>query len=291
MEIDDVLVNRLIAEQFPQWADLPIQPVQPSGWDNRTFRLGDVMTVRLPSAPRYAAQVEKEQRWLPRLGPHLPFAIPTPLAMGQPTDAYPWYWSIYHWIDGETAAIARIDNLSEFAVDLAQFLNALQQVDASDGPQSGLHNFYRGGSLRMYDEETQHAMSALEDMSDIEKVVAVWEAALNTTWNKPPVWIHGDVHPTNLLMKDGQLHAVIDFGCLGVGDPACDLVIAWTLFSGQSRADFFSNLQVDCATWSRARGWALWKAVITLADHTHTNPAKVEEARRVIREVLADNDR
>jgi aminoglycoside phosphotransferase (APT) family kinase protein len=289
VDINVSLVGRLIAEQFPQWAHLSIRPVELSGWDNRTFRLGDEMTVRLPSAEAYAPQVEKEQHWLPKLAPLLPLEIPTPIAMGAPSQEYPWYWSIYRWIDGENATVERIANLNEFADQLSKFLNALRQIDASDGPPPGPHNFYRGGSLSVYDEETRTAITSLDGRIDTDAATAVWEIALKTTWEGPPVWIHGDVHPTNLLVRNGRLSAVIDFGCMAVGDPACDFTIAWTFFSGESREIFRAGLKVDNATWSRARGWALWKALITLADHTYTNPSKIEGARRTIDEVLADH--
>jgi aminoglycoside phosphotransferase (APT) family kinase protein len=289
MDIHLSLVGRLIAEQFPEWAHLPVKPVEFSGWDNRTFRLGDDMTVRLPSAQAYAAQVEKEQQWLPRLAQHLPLTIPTPIAMGVPSHEYPWHWSIYRWIDGENATIDSIADLNEFADQLSKFLNALQQIDSSGGPPPGLHNFYRGGSVSIYDEETRKAIANLDGKIDTSAVTAVWEAALKAAWNGPPVWIHGDVHATNLLVKDGRLCAVIDFGCSAVGDPACDLTIAWTLFSGKSREIFRAGLMVDDNTWSRARGWALWKGLITLADDTNTNLSKLKEARRAINEVLADH--
>jgi aminoglycoside phosphotransferase (APT) family kinase protein len=288
MDINVSIVSRLIADQFPQWAHLPVKPVELSGWDNRTFRLGDVMSVRLPSGQGYAAQVEKEQQWLPRLAHLLPFPIPTPLAIGVPSNEYPWHWSIYRWIDGENASIDSIENLNEFADQLSKFLNALQHIDTSGGPPPGLHNFYRGGSVSIYDEQTRKAITSLDDKIDADAVTAVWEEAIKTTWNHPPVWIHGDVHPTNLLVKEGHLSAVIDFGCSAVGDPACDLTIAWTFFSGESREIFQAGLMLDDNTLSRARGWALWKALITLADHTNTNPSKIEEARRTINEVLSD---
>lgn len=289
MDINVFLVSQLISAQFPQWAHLPIKPVEFSGWDNRTtFRLGEDMTVRLPSTEGCAAQVEKEQRWLPRLAPLLPLAIPAPLAMGVPSDEYPWNWSIYRWIDGENAAIERITNLNEFAEQLSQFLNVLQQIDVTGGPPPGPHNFYRGDSVSIYDAETRNTIAALGGKIDTDAVAAVWEAALKATWVGSPVWVHGDIHATNLLVKSGRLSAVIDFGGLSVGDPACDLTIAWTFFSGESREAFKSGLQVDDASWSRARGWALWKGLITLADPIKYHSWRVQEAERVINEVLAD---
>ena len=291
MDINVSLVGQLVAAQFPQWVYLPIKPVEFCGWDNRTFHLGEDMTVRLPSAETYAAQVEKEHQWLPRLAPLLPLDIPVPLAMGVPADGYPWHWSIYRWLDGENATLGRIANLHQFAVMLAQFLVALQRIDPTGGPPPGRHNFYRGGPLAIYDVETRQAIASLDGRIDTDAVTAVWEAALKATWNGPPVWIHGDVAAANLLVKRGRLSAVIDFGCSGVGDPACDLTIAWTLFSGESREAFCAGLPMDDATWARGRGWALWKGLITLAEHINTNPSEAGKARRVIDEVLIDHER
>src|SRR5687768_6543155 len=289
VDINIVLVRRLVAAQFPQWADLPIRPVQPGGWDNRTFHLGEEMSVRLPSAQAYAAQVEKEHRWLPRLAPLLPLPIPVPLAMGVPAEGYPWHWSVYRWLDGEIATMGRIGDLRQFATALAQFLAALQRIDPTGGPPPGPHCFYRGGPLTVYDAESRQAIAALEGQIDADAARTVWEAALGATWHGPPVWVHGDVAAGNLLVKRGRLSAVIDFGCSAVDDPACDLTIAWTLLSGESREAFRAGVPVDGSAWARGRGWALWKGLITLAEYIHTDPLKAKEARRVIDEVLADH--
>ena len=288
-DINASLAGRLVTAQFPQWADLPIKPVEFDGWDNRTFRLGEDMSVRLPSAESYAGQVEKEHLWLPRLAPLLPLPIPVPLAKGGPAEGYPWHWSVYRWLEGEIATIERIADLCQFASTLAQFLAALQRIDPTGGPPPGKHNFFRGGPLTTYDTETRDAIAALQGKIDTDAASAVWEAALQATWHGPPVWFHGDVHATNLLVDRGQLSAVIDFGGTGVGDPACDVTIAWNFFTGKSREAFRTALPVDSATWTRGRGWALWKGLITLARHENTNPLEAEEARRVIDEILADS--
>lgn len=289
VNIDVSLVRRLVDAQFPQWADLPIKPVEFDGWDNRTFHLGEDMTVRLPSAAPYALQVEKEHRWLPRLAPLLPLPIPVPLAKGAPADGYPWQWSVYRWLEGETAAAGRIADLCQFAIVLAEFLNALRRIDADGGPPPGQHNFFRGGPLTVYDAETRQALAALDGKIDADAANAVWEAALGATWHGSPVWFHGDIAWGNLLVKGGRLSAVIDFGTSGVGDPSCDLAIAWTLFEGESREAFRAALQLDDATWARGRGWTLWKALITLAEHIDTNPVEAGTARRVIDDVLDDH--
>ena len=283
IHIDIPLVRSLIATQFPQWADLKIKPVEFSGWDNKTFHLGQHMTVRLPSHAEYSGQVEKEQYWLPKLASHLTLPIAMPLAMGKPTLEYPLHWSIYKWLEGSTASIERINDLSEFATMLAEFLSSLQQSDATGGPLAGEHNFYRGGDLATYDAETKHAIENLADKTYVKGATAVWNLALASTWQYPPVWVHGDIAIGNLLVNNGQLTAVIDFGQLGIGDPACDLAIAWTLFTGESREAFRAALKLDSATWARGRGWALWKALCWAF------PGEKRIDWRVVDEVLADH--
>lgn len=287
--IDASLVTRLVTSQFPQWADLPITPVEFDGRDNRTFRLGVDMLVRLPSAAAYAAQVEKEHRWLPVLAPRLPLEIPVPLAMGGPAHGYPWKWSVYPWLEGTIASAERIEDMTRFATTLSGFLAALRLIDPADGPRPGHHNFFRGGPLETYDAETRGAIAAMGDQIATETATAVWETAVAATWHGSSVWFHGDVSATNLLVRDGRLSAVIDFGCSGVGDPACDLTIAWTLLSGESRKAFRETLPVDAATWARGRGWALWKGLITLAKKIKTNPVETSRARHVVDELLADH--
>lgn len=282
--IDVALARRLIDSQFPQWADLPITDVELSGWDNRTFRLGSELTVRLPTGSWYAQQVEKEQRWLPALAPQLPLSIPTPVAQGVPGDGFPYAWSVYRWLDGEPAATARIDDQTAFATALARFLGALGRVDATGGPEPGRHNFFRGGPLATYEGEAMEALERLGDEVPRDDVMRVWEDAMSTSWDRDPVWFHGDVAAGNLLVRHGRLAAVLDFGTSGVGDPACDTVIAWTFLSRASRDRFRAELSADEGTWSRGRGWALWKALITLEPGA---PAD-RPPRRDIDRVLAD---
>jgi aminoglycoside phosphotransferase (APT) family kinase protein len=286
--IDVSVARRLIDSQFPQWSHLPIAAVEFDGWDNRTFRLGSELTLRLPSGEWYAQQVDKEQRWLPVLGPQLPLPIPTPVARGEPDDGFPYPWSVYRWLDGELASKARIDDLPGFATTLAAFLNALRCVDATGGPAPGEHNFYRGGPLSTYEDETLQAIDALGDEIPAEAVKRVWDDALATSWDRAPVWLHGDVATGNLLVRDGRLAAVLDFGSSGVGDPACDVVIAWTFLSGETGARFRAELDVDSGTWSRGRGWALWKALISLVGHLEHDSPDAALARRDIEQILAD---
>jgi aminoglycoside phosphotransferase (APT) family kinase protein len=257
--IDADLVRRLIAQQFPQWADLPVTPVKVDGWDNRTYRLGSELTARLPTHSAYVAAVEKEHQWLPVLAPYLPVAIPTAIAKGSPGEGYPYPWAIRGWIDGQTPSHPTVS----LAHAIAEFILALQSVDATGGPLAGEHSFYRGTPPEHYHDETLEALAVLKGRIDTDLAREVWDAALATFWDRPPVWFHGDIASGNLLVQDGRLSAVIDFGTSGVGDPACDLVIAYTFFSDASRTAFRDAVQQDAATWARARGWALWKALIT----------------------------
>jgi aminoglycoside phosphotransferase (APT) family kinase protein len=267
-----------------------VTPVSDDGWDNCTFHLGRALSVRMPSAEPYAPGVDKEQRWLPMLAPLLPLPIPVPVARGVPGSGYPWKWSVYRWLEGETARLDRIADADAFARTLGGFLAALQQVDPTDGPSPGPHNFFRGGPLTTYDEETRRAIATLADEIPTRAVTDVWERALAATWSGTPVWFHGDVAATNLLVTGGRLSAVIDFGTSGVGDPACDTVIAWTFLSGESRATFRAAYPADDATWTRGRGWALWKGLITMVQHRTTNPAEAARARAVVDEVVAEHE-
>ncbi len=289
MDTDAPLVGRLLAAQFPQWADLPIEPVPSAGTDNALYRLGDDMVVRLPRIHWAVGQVEEEHTWLPRLAPFLPLAIPVPLAKGEPGEGYPWHWSVYRWLEGETATIERIANPRQAAIDLAQFIAALQRLDATGGPPPGPHNSSRGEPLAMRDTETRDAIAILRGTLDADTMTAVWDTAIEApAWHGPLVWLHGDLQSGNLLAVQGRLSAVIDFGCLSVGDPACDVMAAWLYLSAETRDVFRATLQVDDATWARGRGWALSVGLIALPYYQNTNPVLAGIARRAIAEVLAD---
>jgi aminoglycoside phosphotransferase (APT) family kinase protein len=288
-EITADLVSRLVGRQFPQWAGLPVRPVGAGGWDNATFRLGEEMAVRLPSAEDYVPGVHKEQRWLPALAGQLPLPIPELLAVGVPGCGFPWPWSVYRWIDGAPVTERTVPDLPQFAADLAGFLAALYRIDPAGGPPPGPHNFFRGGPLAVYDGEVQEALNALEDHIDTMLAAQVWQAALRATWQGRPVWFHGDAQPGNLLAKDGRLCAVIDFGTSGVGDPACDTTIAWTFLCGQSSRVFKERLPVDAATWTRGRGWAIWKAMKVLVGALEDDPQDAAFTTRVIEKIMADH--
>ena len=283
------LVSQLIADQFPQWAVLPVLPVEADGVDNTTFRLGQTMSVRLPSSDAYVEQVYKEHRWLPVLAAQLPLPIPEPLAKGVPGNGFPRPWSVYRWIDGDPATAEGVADMPGFAADLADFLVALYQIDPAGGPGPGTHNFFRGGPVAVYDGETQDALAALQGQIDTALAAEVWQAALRAGRQEPPVWFHGDAQPGNLLVRDGKLSAVIDFGTSGVGDPACDTTIAWTFLSGESSRIFKQRLPFDEATWARGRGWAIWKAMIVLVEALKDDPEDAVYTKGVIEAILADH--
>ena len=282
---------RLLAAQFPQWADLPIEPVGSAGTDNALYRLGEHMVVRLPRILTATGQVEKEHTWLPILAPLLPLAIPVPIAKGMPAESYPWHWSIYRWLEGETATIDRIADERRAATELGEFVAALQQIDAAGGPPPSEQNSFRGAPLSSRDSSTRDAVATLRNTFDADAVTAAWEAGLYApAWKGRAVWSHGDLHPANLLAQHGRLRAVIDFGCMGVGDPACDVMVAWTCLSAQTRDVFRAALAVDDATWARGRGWALSFGLIALPYYQTSNPVLAAIARRSIEEALADEE-
>lgn len=288
MEITTNLVTQLISEQFPQWSHLPIKSVEIDGHDNRTFRLGDEMSVRMPSAEPYAAKVHKEQKWLPILAPHISLSIPQPIALGQPSQNYPWNWSIYKWLEGTSANALELNDLTlqTIALQLANFLNELHRIDITNAPLAGAHNFFRGGNLAVYDSEARTAISELKNLIDANKAILLWEKSLSSKWQESPVWIHGDFAAGNILVRNDQLSAVIDFGGTAIGDPACDLVIAWTFLKNKSREIFKENLHFDSNTWDRARGWALWKASIELVKIKDKANSNGKKHLQIIEEIL-----
>jgi aminoglycoside phosphotransferase (APT) family kinase protein len=285
---DVALVRRLLAGQFPQWAELPVEPFDSPGTVHAIYRLGDHLSVRLPLVEWGSGDVEKEQRWLPRLAPLLPVAIPTVLGKGVPAEGFPWPWSVCRWLDGgnpDAGRLAAADARTgaALAMDLAGFVGAFRRIELPGGPPA-----YRGGPLAEQDTGTRAAIAELKGLIDTDAATAAWDAALRAPeWAGPPVWVHADLMPGNLLVADGRLTGVIDFATAGVGDPACDLIIAWNLLPPRAREEFRARLNPDDATWARGRGKALSMALIQLPYYLDTNPAIAANARHVISAVLA----
>lgn len=280
LELDEQLVRRLLAEQFPEWAGLQLRRVRPDGTVNAIFRLGDELAVRLPRRDGPTEPGSAELEWLPTLAPLLPVEIPLPVAQGRPSDGYPWFWEIHTWVEGETVPVERIDEI-EAAHDLAALVVALQQVDPAGAPPG------RGIPLDERDERIRYWFGRFRGDS---RARSAWARALEAPpWDGPPVWHHGDLDPRNWLVRGGRITGVIDWGAMGVGDPACDVMVAWKLHSAAARDAFRAALPVDDATWERARGWAVSQAVAALAYYTpENNPALYREAERWLELALSD---
>ncbi|MFG2987787.1 aminoglycoside phosphotransferase family protein [Streptomyces sp. NPDC048257] len=287
--VDGDLVRRLIAGQFPRWAGLTVERIASGGTVNGMFRLGGGMVVRLPVLAGGAEDVATEREWLPRLARRLPAAIPEVLAAGEPAEGYPWPWSVYRWLAGENPVAGALSRPEALAGDLARFVTAMRSITLPGAPQA-----YRGGPPASLDASTRAAIEQLRGIPqegvDCDAVAAVWEDALRAPdRDGPPVWLHADLMPGNLLVDGGRLHSVIDFGCMGLGDPACDLFPAWNLLPAGARTVFREALGVDDATWRRGRGRALSQALIALPYYRTTNPAMAANARHVIRAVLEED--
>ncbi|MFF4759413.1 aminoglycoside phosphotransferase family protein [Streptomyces sp. NPDC001292] len=285
-DFDDSLVRRLIAAQFPRWTGLSVRRIGSAGTSNVMYRLGQDMVVRLPRTAGAAEDVEKEHTWLPRLAPSLPLTVPVPLGKGAAAEGFPWPWSVYRWIDGEIPAVGAVAEPRRLATDLARFVTALHRIDPADGPPS-----YRSEPLAARDAATRAAIAAVHGAVDPHAAEAVWEEALRVPEpTGPPVWIHADLQPGNMLLARNRLCAVIDFGCLGLGDPAVDLLAAWYVVPDTARPLFRAALMVDDAAWARGRGWALSVALMELSSYRGTNPFMAHVARHVITEILLDHD-
>lgn len=228
MEISASLVRDLLREQFPTWADLPVEPVPRQGNDNRTFRLGDHLSVRLPSAEPYAAGITKENQALPIFSRRVTTQLPDVVGTGAPSELFPFPWSVRRWLPGIILTEATNLHRDQFAEDLAQFLVQLRSVSTEDGPACGQHSFFRGCHPSVYADQVQQSLAELGGAVDQAACRSIWQEGQVSAWPYKPVWFHGDIAEGNLLVQGIGLGAVIDFGTCGVGDPACDLVIAWT---------------------------------------------------------------
>jgi len=280
MEIDEALVRRLLVSQFPHWAELSLRRIEPAGTVNAIFRLGDEYSVRLARRAGPTIPGSREFIWLPKLAPLVPLETPVPVAQGHPNSEYPWFWEIHTWVEGETVPMEEIDAI-QAARDLAEFVGALQQLKLSGGPPG------RGIPLVQRDEEFRYWLSRFDGDSAVS---AVWKSALAAPpWNGPPVWHHGDLDMRNWLVRNERITGVIDWGAMGIGDPACDVMVAWKLHSPEARDAFRKHLPTDDATWARARGWVVSQAVAVLAYYTpENNPVLYHEARSWLELVLSE---
>ncbi len=284
LAIDAEFVSKLVAAQFPAWASLAISPVQSAGTDNALFRLGDGMVVRLPKIHWAVDYIIKEFDWLTAHGAILPLITPTPVAMGVANENFPWPWAIYGWISGANPTAESLTDWNAVAVQLAQFVVAMGSIEAPPVVPTN-----RGVALRHRNKFVQYSLGKLDGIVDVRAAQELWEYSLETPeWEGGNVWVHGDIKAGNLLESNGAISAVIDFGCLSLGDPACDLVVAWNMLPTSARNTFRLATGVDDATWLRGRGWALSIALIEIPYYRHTNPAMIAEAHHVISEVLND---
>jgi aminoglycoside phosphotransferase (APT) family kinase protein len=284
--VDSPLARRLIADQFSRWSDLPLAPVEPAGTDHAIFRLGDDKAVRFPRIGWAAGQPEKECTWLPRIAPHLSLAVPDPLALGEPSGDYPFRWLVCSWLDGANATPERLTSQDRTAADLVRLLRELWSIDTAGGPPAE----GRGGDLSIYDEDVRASVEIISNSIETRWALREWTAALDATpWTGEPVWLHRDLDARNLLAQDGRLSGLIDFGGLAIGDPAADLMVAWKMFDPEGRAAFRERLDMDDATWRRARGCVLCQAVMILSYYTlETNPTLVREATNWLAQLRAD---
>ena len=285
-DIDDQLVMSVVHSQFPQYGDMSVAQVESAGTDHAMYRLGSDLVVRLPRIASAENQVIKEQRWLPLLASELPIQIPTPVELGIPSDSFPLHWSIYRWIDGDDAYDKPIIDLGDAAGQLGRFGAALRRVDATGGPPS-----FRGGPLALQEADVLAAITDLASDGIVDEAAALsaWQAIVELPqWTRPPVWVHGDLLPGNILACQGRISAVIDFGGVGVGDPACDMMVAWTLLTGKEREAFRECSEVDDDTWDRGRGWAFGFGLMAYHFHQQGNPVLAAVGLRSLAEALAE---
>jgi aminoglycoside phosphotransferase (APT) family kinase protein len=283
--IDPDLVRSLLTQQFPQWADLPLIQLPTAGTVNLIFRLGEDKVVRLPRTQDFADGPQREAMCLPRF-PGLPLRVPRYLALGEPMEGYPSYWSILDWIEGTTADSSSLPNLDDAASALAAFVLALRSISIEGAPKGGS---YRAFGLGKVDRGFRAWAARLPDDIDRISVRRVWNQCLAVGEREgPPTWLHSDLRGDNLIARDGDLIAVIDWEGCTVGDPSADYLAAWWLFDANSRDTFRSALEADRSDWMRAKGWALLMAVSAIPYYADTNQAFVAQARTAITEILTD---
>lgn len=284
IDIDEHLVRRLLTAQCPQWAGLPIETIDSTGTVNAVFRLGDQLAIRLPRTPRWH-DLDIELCWLATLAPHLPVAIPAALVRGEPAHGYRWPWAVFRWINGRTWDPNDNGSSHDAADDVARFFEAMHRLDPADQPCA---EPVAVAGLAASDDSVRSALKDARGMLDTDAVLKAWEQALRVPeWQGSPVLLHGDVLADNVLVRDGRLHAVIDWAGVRVGDPARDLMAAWTLFRGEARRRLRASMPFDDDTWARAHGWALTR-ITNVAYYATTNPRFSADAIATITEALAD---
>jgi aminoglycoside phosphotransferase (APT) family kinase protein len=289
LDISTELVAALISQQFPHLAHLPIKKLSSAGTENTIFRLGAELAIRMPRVPSAAKQAEREAIWLPRLANHLSLAVPEPIELGRPTEEFPHHWAICRWLKGENAFVRPATDLNESARVLARFVRSLHQAPVEGDTSLIATTSGRGVDLIHRDSATRDAIKTCEGLADTATLTALWDDALAAPeWSGRSLWLHGDIHVGNLLTERGRITGMIDWGCLGLGDPACDLMVAWSMLDRESREIFRTALDVDDASWIRGRAWAISVAVIALPYYIETNPLLVAISRHSIAEAVAD---
>ncbi|MER8085874.1 aminoglycoside phosphotransferase family protein [Streptomyces sp. NPDC094048] len=291
--IDEALVRSLLETQRPEWADLPLSPAG-AGTDNIMYRLGDDLLVRLPRTAGTGRSVRKEQEWLPRLAPLLACPVPEHVHAGTPSSAFPLVWSVHRWIDGDEAGPDTVRDWSVFGADLAAVVRELHGADLMGATRTDDLSWYRGGSLRPCDQWVSRCFEDCRTTEgldlDVETLERLWRTALALPEpSGPHVWLHGDLKPTNLLVREGRLRAVIDFGGLSVGFPDAEHATLWDL-PPRARQAYWNTLALDEPTWVRARAWAIAVGVGGISYYWHTYPAFVAECRARLQAILADAD-
>ena len=284
VHIDAKLLRRLLESQFEQWSQQPLSFVSSSGTCNVIYRIGKDLCARLPRQPSDARYLEKELEWLPMLSSHLSIKVPRPIARGVPGIGYPFTWAVYEWLEGEPFDAEEIGGRPRIAESLAQLVAQLRVIDTTHAPKSN-----RDAALSANNPSVLEAIESLDENIDRDAVRSVWEASVRVpAWKGDDLWIHGDLLPTNILVKNHQLTAVIDFGLVGVGGPAVDIIPAWSTLRGEARQTFRSALNIDSVIWARARGLALRQALKIIPYYLESNPSFSVMARRTVEEILID---